>query len=80
MAPRDPSHLRHGSDELDLDLVADPGENIEETKLKEQIANFKTEIVWRNIILMSLVHAGGFYGLYLCFTAAKWQTIAFGKS
>jgi hypothetical protein len=40
---------------------------------------FKREIVWRNVVLMSLLHLSALYGLYLCFVSAKWQTIAFGK-
>jgi len=49
-------------------------------KLKEEVSvdainrPYKMEIVWRNVIIMTFVHAGGLYGLYLLFTQAKWQT------
>jgi hypothetical protein len=39
---------------------------------------YKTEIVWRNVIIMSLLHLSALYGLYLCIVSAKWQTFAFG--
>ncbi|KAI1291837.1 Acyl-CoA desaturase [Halotydeus destructor] len=38
---------------------------------KEQIP---MTLVWRNILLMSYLHLAAVYGLYLCFTSAKWQT------
>jgi hypothetical protein len=39
---------------------------------------YKREIVWRNVITMSLLHLSALYGLYLCIVSAKWQTIGFG--
>ena len=41
---------------------------------------FKVEIVWRNVAIMSGLHLAALYGLYLCFGSAHWQTIAFGMS
>jgi len=38
---------------------------------------YKREIVWRNVIIMSLLHLSALYGLYLCIVSAKWQTFAF---
>lgn len=35
-------------------------------------------IVWRNVILCSLVHLGALYGVYLAFTSAKITTTVFG--
>jgi len=40
-------------------------------------AEYKLEIVWRNVALMSALHLSALYGLYLCFASAKWQTTAF---
>lgn len=39
---------------------------------------FKAQIVWRNVILMSLLHIGAFMGLRQCFTSAQWKTIILG--
>jgi hypothetical protein len=35
-------------------------------------------IVWRNVILCSLVHLGALYGVYLAFASAKTTTTIFG--
>ncbi|KAJ8723405.1 hypothetical protein PYW08_003317 [Mythimna loreyi] len=37
----------------------------------------KFHIVYPNLITFSYWHIAGLYGLYLCFTSAKWQTILF---
>lgn len=37
------------------------------------------KIVWRNVILMGLLHIGGVYGAYLFLTTAMWRTSLFGK-
>lgn len=37
------------------------------------------KIVWRNVIAFIYLHVGAVYGLYLCFVAAKWQTVIWGK-
>lgn len=39
----------------------------------------KLKIVWRNVIIMSYLHVAAVYGVYLCWTSAKWQTTATGK-
>lgn len=36
------------------------------------------EYVYKNIFVFGYLHAAAFYGLYLCFTEAKWLTIIFG--
>lgn len=38
----------------------------------------KYELLWFNIIYLSLAHIGGFYGLYLLFSV-KWQTLIFSE-
>ncbi|XP_054156175.1 acyl-CoA Delta-9 desaturase-like [Oppia nitens] len=42
---------------------------------KQAKREFKAQIVWRNVAIMTGLHLAGLYGLYLCFTAAQWQTI-----
>lgn len=39
---------------------------------------FQTPIVWRNVILMSLLHFGALLGLRQCFTSAQWKTVILG--
>lgn len=48
-----------------LDSKVKPGEEKNEYKL---------QIVWRNVIIMTVLHLSALYGLYLCFVSAKWQT------
>ncbi|XP_054166676.1 stearoyl-CoA desaturase 5-like [Oppia nitens] len=37
--------------------------------------SYKLEIVWRNIILMTLLHTSALYGIWITLMSAKWQTI-----
>jgi hypothetical protein len=56
---------------------------------KEQIENkegadepakqYKLDIRWRNVIAFLYLHVFTVYGLYLTFTAAKYQTIIWSK-
>jgi hypothetical protein len=39
----------------------------------------KIQIVWKNVVLYIYFHIAALYGIYLCFTSAKWATIAWGK-
>lgn len=41
-----------------------------------QQQNYKLQIVWRNVILMSALHFGALLGLRQCFVSAQWKTIA----
>lgn len=61
-------------DEYGPGLESDPDYN-KENKYKD----FKAEIVWRNVYWMAVLHIGALYGIYLCFTDAKWQTIVAGN-
>lgn len=47
-----------------------------DSKLKpgEEKDEYKLQIVWRNVIIMTALHLSALYGLYLCFVSAKWQT------
>ncbi|RWS26269.1 Stearoyl-CoA desaturase 5-like protein [Leptotrombidium deliense] len=38
---------------------------------------YKNIIVWKKVFFMVYLHLGAFYGIYLCFVAAKWKTIFF---
>lgn len=37
---------------------------------------FLTPLVWRNVILMSMLHLGALVGLRQCFVSAQWKTVA----
>lgn len=39
----------------------------------------KLKLHYIPIITLSYYHLAGIYGLYLCFTSAKWATLGFGK-
>ncbi|KAJ8723409.1 hypothetical protein PYW08_003321 [Mythimna loreyi] len=47
------------------------------TSLAPQAAPRKFKIVYPNLITFGYWHIAGLYGLYLCFTSAKWQTMLF---
>ena len=38
---------------------------------------FKLELVWRNVILMALLHILALYGINVAIFKAKWATIVF---
>lgn len=35
----------------------------------------RTRIVWKNVILMSILHLAAFYGFWITLTKAKWQSV-----
>lgn len=39
----------------------------------------KYQLIYTNVVTFTYGHLAAIYGLYLCFTSAKWATIAFGK-
>nr|AAM28483.2 acyl-CoA desaturase HassLPAQ [Helicoverpa assulta] len=47
------------------------------THLVPQASPRKYQIVYPNLITFGYWHIAGLYGLYLCFTSAKWATILF---
>ncbi|XP_022827905.1 acyl-CoA Delta(11) desaturase [Spodoptera litura] len=47
------------------------------TLLVPQAGKRKFEIVYFNLVSFAYWHIAGLYGLYLCFTSAKWATILF---
>ena len=48
-------------------------------KKKSTVKPRHEQIVWRNVVLMAYLHLAALYGVYLCFTSAKWKTSALGK-
>lgn len=42
---------------------------------QQETTHVKTQIVWRNVILMSALHFGALLGLRQCFVSAQWKTI-----
>lgn len=40
---------------------------------------YKRHIVWRNVMILSSLHIGAIYGIYLTLTSAKLLTTLFGK-
>jgi hypothetical protein len=52
--------------------------SIEKTISTENSGLIKTEIYWGNVVKLTALHFGAFYGLYLCFTASKWRTLSWG--
>ncbi|CAG9113325.1 unnamed protein product [Plutella xylostella] len=49
------------------------------TQVPPSAEDRKWIIVWRNVILMAVLHIGGLYGAYLFLTKAMWTTCLFGK-
>lgn len=45
---------------------------------EKETAKHKYELLWFNIIYLTLAHIGAAYGLYLLFSA-KWQTLIFSE-
>lgn len=49
-----------------------------ESKVEDK-TEFKTKIVWFNVLLFVYLHGSFLYGLYLAFTAASMKTVIFCK-
>ena len=59
-----------------LDGAKSRGDQLAATAGEDQRrAEYRVELVWRNIILMSLLHLGALLGLRQCFVSAQWKTI-----
>lgn len=51
-------------------------EPVEVSKVIDAKKEYKQVIVWRNVILMSLLHVSSLYGIYLIFNGAMiWTTL-----
>lgn len=78
MAPNNSDFVRTSGvlDEQDVETV--DGGLMEPEKVIAKSRKF--ELVWRNIILMTLLHIQAVYGVYLLlFGNVMWKTIIFGK-
>lgn len=62
----------------DLEPIVDL-KQLKSTDDVDDTKTYKLQIVWRNVILMSLLHISAVYGAILCFTSAKWQTSVLGE-
>jgi stearoyl-CoA desaturase (delta-9 desaturase) len=52
-------------------------QEIQDITQSKNKSNYKLEIVWRNVVIMALLHVSALYGLYLFCFCVKWQTMAF---
>jgi hypothetical protein len=78
MAPREVEILQASGVLDEHDAETTDGDLFEPAKKTAKPRQY--EYVWRNIILMSLLHLMALYGGYLCFTGhAMWQTVVFGE-
>lgn len=71
---------------MDSHKTDDVTEEVESCDLDEnvklvapQAGPRKYEYVYQNFIIYTYLHVAAFYGLYLCFTSAKWSSVIFGK-
>lgn len=46
---------------------------------RPRIKRYERVLVWKNIFIFILVHAGALYGLHILINYAKWYTIFFSK-
>lgn len=54
-------------------------EPVQVSKVIDEKKEYKQVIVWRNVILMALLHIGSAYGIYLIFTSASIKTSLLGR-
>lgn len=52
---------------------------VDQERLHAEKENFRAKIVWRNVIILSALHLGAIYGLYLLIFQAKWLTCIWSK-
>jgi len=58
---------------------ASPQQKKEVDSGEDSAKEVKTQIVWKNVMIYIYFHAAALYGIYLCFTSAKWTTIVWGN-
>ena len=54
-------------------------ENLNRLDNRKNIDNFTPIIVWKNVLIFSLLHVGALYGIYCCYFAKR-ETLIFCKS
>lgn len=47
-------------------------------ELAKSPQEYRVQIVWRNVAIMSALHIGALMGVYACFTSAQWKTVVLG--
>lgn len=57
--------------------VKTPSNSSSEPAASQEHDKFKSDIVWRNVVLFVFLHLGFLYGIYLCFYAS-YKTLFFG--
>lgn len=69
------SNLNPEDDELLLQS------NVNDEPVKEQVkkSSYEMKIVWRNVILFTILHSGALYGVYSLLFEAKWLTWLWSK-
>ncbi|CAG2121417.1 unnamed protein product, partial [Medioppia subpectinata] len=74
MAPvgRSAESVQHCEDNAEVVIKSDNNDNNVKTNANNE---YKTQIVWRNVLLMGSLHIGALYGGYIMLTAAKYQTV-----
>jgi tetrahydromethanopterin S-methyltransferase subunit F len=50
-----------------------------ETQTVQETTKYEWKLIWRNIILYTIMHVTGFYGLYLAVVSAQWKTILWSE-
>lgn len=72
---------RHVEPKTNITPITQPQTNdinkssIKQQQQPEEQQQYKVEIVWRNVILMGLLHLGALIGLKECFVSAQYKTI-----
>lgn len=59
------------------DVIKEPMLDEASKEIPKEKYEYKLKIVWRNVVIFLYLHLAAVYGLYLCFTSAKWKTIVF---
>ena len=62
-------------DKVDDEYIEKSASEVASSTTKEQV---EVKIVWKNVILFSLLHLASLYAIYLMFTSAQWKTNIFG--
>src|SRR2546427_349928 len=50
-------------------------DHLQSNNVSSEKEEYKIKLVWRNIIMMTILHISAIYGMYLWFTIAKRQTV-----
>lgn len=56
-----------------------PDVQVHEKLIAPQAGPWMQKVVYKNLITFGYWHVAAIYGIYLCFTSAKWATLIFSK-